>query len=723
MKNLDRIYGLSRSQSLLDELSTRVNIDYFIRSQSNQLLSTYKETKKNWDESDSEYIVRVAIFVASKLRAPSSDNSNTISLSSILKDLPSLHDYMVKLKDFITVIPLDSRIKADMQSIISNYAFSLTLFNKFEELWNSVVDASQGMEDLKQIAWSIFLLSRVNLLQRRSEIVECACMLVAVIQVAITNSDKEQFIKYRKNEQECLNYLCSLIKGQPESVKISATHLKKMLELFIQHAVIKSDSGLAGIFRETEIAGNYEKLSLEYVHKLLPSEFDQRLFIDKSDIYEKEANINCRFLIKDCLYLDFQGVSVNTELNEIQYNNRIFSDKIPSDLEIWLEEYTKGVELDEETKEIISQSLFNLKIKPHVDSYSGTFSKVYFRIQEFCEEAPPEHIHQVALAGSLIIFSIIFKIKAIDLDLIFSSLEISAYELWKLLKQLAISPVPRSLYCSLKEQQILISTSYAWKDKKFMAQFKSFVACKKENLQMDIKDFTYELLYYSSFAIKELCRMLYLAEKVQEEIWQMFKSSLLATCEMLINRNLHQIIICSIYGLSKAKGLNVTFNSIINRFIEIDTISENLFRKIRIDDGTGDIIRYYNDEYLKYMKSYLLSASRSVTRESYSTPLGISNATINPVAFSLSAQSPINACSPYLTPAMRKVYEFGESPVESLSSFNQMISRNHHNILSFEEEKIGMPMKKPKLADEIYKDDEIGENLPEDIPGFKEDTI
>ena len=47
MKNLDRIYGLSKSQILLDELSSKISLDYFIRSQSNQLLSSYKEKKPN----------------------------------------------------------------------------------------------------------------------------------------------------------------------------------------------------------------------------------------------------------------------------------------------------------------------------------------------------------------------------------------------------------------------------------------------------------------------------------------------------------------------------------------------------------------------------------------------------------------------------------------------------------------------------------------------------
>ena len=83
---------------------------------------------------DSEYIVRIAIFVASKLKRVEVDTMNLLSLSSILKELSSLNDFMVKLKDFITTITIEPRIKSEIQSIITSYAFSLTLYNKYDEL-------------------------------------------------------------------------------------------------------------------------------------------------------------------------------------------------------------------------------------------------------------------------------------------------------------------------------------------------------------------------------------------------------------------------------------------------------------------------------------------------------------------------------------------------------------------------------------------------------------
>ena len=76
MKNLDRIYGLSKSQILLEELTSTMNLDYYIRSQSNQLLSMYKEKNPNWTETDSDYIVRIAIFITSKLKHTGVDTTS-----------------------------------------------------------------------------------------------------------------------------------------------------------------------------------------------------------------------------------------------------------------------------------------------------------------------------------------------------------------------------------------------------------------------------------------------------------------------------------------------------------------------------------------------------------------------------------------------------------------------------------------------------------------------
>lgn len=698
MKNLDRIYGLSKSQLLLDELSSRLNIDYFVRSQSNQLLSSYKEIKKSWDEQDSSYIVRISIFIASRLRTCTSESSSLIALSTILKELPSLHDFMVKLKDFISIIALDSRVKSDMQSILSNYAFSLTLFNKFEELW---AHFPQAPEILKQITWTIFILSRVNLIQRRVEIVECACMLVGTIFIVLTHSDLSV-----GSESECLSNLCSIIKGQPDQIRISSNHLKKMLELFIKHRIIQTSSGLKGIFSLTEIKPNYEKLSFEYIHKLLPSEFDQRLFIEKENLSFSSVVQSSGFILKSVLAYEFIEVSFINEHFDIQFMRK---EQTSLNYLDWVQETFK--EHDLSLSELVKMTLDKWQ-------YSYMFSDnncVIVKILSYFYNANRENFYTV-LVLSMIVYSSVYRAK-LDLDKLINLSEISAFDMWKRIKSFIEQGVPDIVFKRLQKKCLVLITSVIWSDNNFLMNYKNF--SKKELGQQDIKEFLSDLLFYSCFVIREVAKLLMISEKVQDEIWMIFKSCLTQECEILLGRNLHQIIVCCIYGLSKAKNLNVTFNSIVSRLVEISPKAETLFRKIQIDDSTGDIIKYYNEEFLKYMKTYLLSVSRSPT-EIFSTPLGVSNGLNAPPAFNL-IPSPIFTAQ--FTPGTRKMFEFGESPIEQLTHFNRMLTKNTRTCLSFEEEKAGIPSKRPKFTEEIYKEEEDIMDLPGEIPGFKDDNL
>ena len=723
MKNLDRIYGLSKSQILLEELTSTMNLDYYIRSQSNQLLSMYKEKNPNWTETDSDYIVRIAIFITSKLKHTGVDTTSLITLSSILKEIPSLQIFMVKLKEFVTSTALDARIKSDIQSIISSYAFSITLYNKYEELWSNIgLPQNEEIISVKKIGWTMFLLSRVNLIQRRSEIVECACMLVAVIYTLLTTCEINSFLKYRDNEVDCLNSLSSMIKGQAEQIRISATHLKKMLELFIQHRIVQSDSGVPGLFHQERIVFNSEKLYLEYVHKLLPSEFDQTQFIEGIECGLCQCNYAIKFIVKSSLNYDFQCGSPSSAVAELVLRPKEYSSGQNLDCEAWINVYTQ----DTSNEALLNASLHgissNEKLNSLINCRGPLFSMLFTRLVKNSCLGSEEANQRIAAVLAVEIFKVAFSAKSLSsIEELINLCQTCPYGVWKCMRNFSDQEIPKALYLHLKEQEIIIMTSLAWQDKRFLMQFKTYLSSKKEN-QLEMKIFTQEMFFYCNFAIKEICRALNISEKLQEEIWALFKSCVTTESDMLLNRDLHQIMMCSIYGLCKAKNLNVTFNSIISRVTDIDPLSESIFRKIQIDDSVGDIIKYYNDEFLKYMKSYLLTISRTNVKEIYSNPLGISNAAFDAPGVSFSDQSPNMIFSPYFTSSARKYYEFGESPVESLNSFNHMISRNsNRNFLDFDEEKIGQPIKRPKLVDEIFQGEDTVENLPEEFPGFKDE--
>lgn len=708
MKSVKRIYCLSESQSLLDKLITRVNLDCFIRSQANQYLSIYKEKKINWDESDSEYIVRVAIFIASKLKYPISENQSVVTLSGLLKELPSLDTFMMKLKEFINIIQLDSRITADIQSIVSNYAFSLTLYKKYEEIWAELdLPDDSFLHSIKKIGWIIFLLARVNLIQRRSEIVECACMLLAAVYTVITNSDYKPFSKFKVPEYDTLNTLCNIIKGQPDQIKISVLHLKRMLELFVHHQIVSSDFELTGIFSCDKIEDNYCCLGIEYAYKLMPSEFDQRLFIGPPE--KTDCSNSCKFIVKKCIGFNFNVTSINPELKDYTLETRYFPVDHPIDPKTWLDEYIN----DTTPSEISIIGLETDKIYSLIEIQKDTLNKLFFKLL-FLEKASPDTFRRANLVLCIEILKHVYKIKSIELKKIIQICGAPAFEVWKRIDLYLSSDIPKTLYETLKETQLILLTSIIWKETSFLLYFESFSKNKKDSSQLELKEFSKELFYYCSFALKEICGRLELSEKLQEDIWTVFKHCVTSKCKILLNRNLHQILACSIYGLCKAKNLNVTFNSIITKFCEIDPMSDNLFRKIELDDSIGDIIKYHNEEYLKFMKTHLLDIARNNHKNLY--PFGPSN--LNSVPGS---SSPTPSFSGFYTPSTYKSFEFGEFSFESLNLLNQTIANKNLINIKLDQETLGGPTKKPKIFNSIFQDEDMLEDLPEYFPVLKKD--
>ena len=613
---------------------------------------------------------------------------------------------MCKLKDFISLIVLDSRVKSDMQSILANYTFSLTLYNKFEEIWRIVKISNEIM---KKMTWTIYVLSRVNLIQRRVEVVECACMLVACVFVVASSYNEEGNVVMSLSESESLAMLASTIGGQAEQVRISANHLKKMLELFVKHKVVASQSGIQGIFEENEVFTNYEKLSFEYIHKLLPSEFDQRTIVDKNLVEFRNIGVTSKFIIKSVLAYEIGKVSVLNELVDIKLKTLKFGES-EQDLNSWL---NSNFPNENNSYLDLIRSHLNKGLGGLVEENFSVLVRIFTKIYE--ERFENSDIG-LSFASALVVFNAVYRKSGLGLDRVLNLTSCSCFELLVEINKVLATAPPDRVSRKLKKIKFTLMTSFIWTDENFLNSFKSFTGSKKDIGSQDLKDFLSDLLFYCNFFIQEVSRYLGISEKIQEEIWHILKSCLTQECEILFNRNIHQILLCCIYGLAKAKNLNVTFNSIVSRLLELDSRSEELFRKIQIEDSTGDIIKYYNEEFLKYMKTYLLSVTRAAS-DTFSTPLNISNGAYN--TFNL-LSSP--ALTPVYTPNTRKAYEFGHSPNEHLGQLNRILTKNSQARLDFYGEKAGNPCKKPKFAEEIYKDDEIAD-LPGEIPGLKDDSL
>ena len=135
---------------------------------------------------------------------------------------------------------------------------------------------------------------------------------------------------------------------------------------------------------------------------------------------------------------------------------------------------------------------------------------------------------------------------------------------------------------------------------------------------------------------------------------------------------------------------------------------------MRIDQNTtGDIIRFYNEVYIRYMKSYLLPLSKGIAANARSEPRIPSLNPASPLRYNLPPplisyspsesrnclSSPLR--SPYATPRTKRLYAFGESPSYQLDAINHMMNKTGVH-LNFDDEKHGTPVKRAKISDSMY---------------------
>jgi hypothetical protein len=95
--------------------------------------------------------------------------SYCISLSQLLRGPTELDNqtFIQRLREFTSLCVLDSHVKSAIQGIIEQFAFSLTFFNKFEDLWNRIFFNHTGsklenLRTIKQFAWMIFAYAKMT---------------------------------------------------------------------------------------------------------------------------------------------------------------------------------------------------------------------------------------------------------------------------------------------------------------------------------------------------------------------------------------------------------------------------------------------------------------------------------------------------------------------------------------------------------------------------------
>ncbi|EAT48843.1 AAEL000128-PA, partial [Aedes aegypti] len=172
--------------------------------------------------------------------------------------------------------------------------------------------------------------------------------------------------------------------------------------------------------------------------------------------------------------------------------------------------------------------------------------------------------------------------------------------------------------------------------------------------------------YYATAALrlKHLCAHLNLSSRAMVEIWTIFEHSVVNSSKELIrDRHLDQMVMCSIYLYARIKRDTRTFADVMKAYRTLPQSYSHVYRSVFIsrkshgDEERGDIIRFYNTVYITEMQSVATQFGNEEGRSLMLSPLP---KTTNRCLLQ-SPKKVDNRISLYLTP-MDKSNELKESP-------------------------------------------------------------
>lgn len=68
----------------------------------------------------------------------------------------------MNLSEFIKTVSISPAAKRELEALINNFAFALTFFAKYEEIWNKLKfrDTTSVVDSLKRTGWLLFVTAK-----------------------------------------------------------------------------------------------------------------------------------------------------------------------------------------------------------------------------------------------------------------------------------------------------------------------------------------------------------------------------------------------------------------------------------------------------------------------------------------------------------------------------------------------------------------------------------
>ncbi|XP_040304342.1 retinoblastoma-associated protein isoform X1 [Herpailurus yagouaroundi] len=230
----------------------------------------------------------------------------------------------------------------------------------------------------------------------------------------------------------------------------------------------------------------------------------------------------------------------------------------------------------------------------------------------------------------------------------------------------------------------------------------------------------YRLAY---LRLNTLCaRLLSDHPELEHIIWTLFQHTLQNEYELMRDRHLDQIMMCSMYGICKVKNIDLKFKIIVTAYKDLPHAVQETFKRVLIREEEYDsIIVFYNSVFMQRLKTNILQYASTrpptlspiphIPRSPYkfsSSPLRIPGGNIyisplkNPYKISEGVPTPTK-----MTPRSRILVSIGESfgTSEKFQKINQMVC-NSDRVLKRSAEGGNPPKPLKKLRFDIEGSDE-----------------
>uniref|UniRef100_A0A8C3VQK6 Retinoblastoma-associated protein n=1 Tax=Catagonus wagneri TaxID=51154 RepID=A0A8C3VQK6_9CETA len=230
----------------------------------------------------------------------------------------------------------------------------------------------------------------------------------------------------------------------------------------------------------------------------------------------------------------------------------------------------------------------------------------------------------------------------------------------------------------------------------------------------------YRLAY---IRLNTLCaRLLSDHPELEHIIWTLFQHTLQNEYELMRDRHLDQIMMCSMYGICKVKNIDLKFKIIVTAYKDLPHAVQETFKRVLIREEEYDsIIVFYNSVFMQRLKTNILQYASTrpptlspiphIPRSPYkfsSSPLRIPGGNIyisplkNPCKISEGLPTPTK-----MTPRSRILVSIGESfgTSEKFQKINQMVC-NSDRVLKRSAEGGNPPKPLKKLRFDIEGADE-----------------